>query len=171
MPARPLPEYQRAGGVLLHREITRTLYFNPRPPLFPSEITTRSDVQHRPDFLQMEGAKYEQSNIAGNQIGLRMSSAPPPRDHILWSLLNFVYCNPFCLGFIALYYSIKARDRKVLGDMEGGLEYGSKAHCLNIASLCILVFFLLVIIVILCVNLTKLAQAYEEAINQIRQNG
>ncbi|XP_048828224.1 dispanin subfamily A member 2b-like [Brienomyrus brachyistius] len=129
-----------------------------------------SNAQYRPEVLPMQGAKYEQSNIAGNQIGLRMSSAPPPRDHILWSLLNFVYCNPVCLGLVALYYSIKARDRKMLGDMESGRLYGSKARCLNIVSLCITVFSLLVIIVILCVSLTTVAQAYEEVINQIKQN-
>ncbi|XP_042268224.1 dispanin subfamily A member 2b-like [Thunnus maccoyii] len=58
----------------------------------------------------------------------------PPQDHIVWSLCCFVYLNPLCLGLAALIYSIKARDRKVAGDLEGARHYGSTARCLNIVS-------------------------------------
>ncbi|XP_053174657.1 dispanin subfamily A member 2b-like [Scomber japonicus] len=58
----------------------------------------------------------------------------PPQDHIIWSLCSLVYLNPFCLGLAALIYSIKARDRKVVGDLEGARHYGSTARCLNIIS-------------------------------------
>ncbi|KYO41601.1 hypothetical protein Y1Q_0006360 [Alligator mississippiensis] len=40
-----------------------------------------------------------------------------------------------CLGFFALAFSIKARDRKVLGDYSGAGSYGSTAKCLNIPLL------------------------------------
>ncbi|XP_051237449.1 dispanin subfamily A member 2b-like [Dicentrarchus labrax] len=56
----------------------------------------------------------------------------PPRDHIIWSMLCLVYTNPFCLGLVALIYSIKARDRKMAGDMDGARHYGSTARCINI---------------------------------------
>ncbi|XP_074490043.1 dispanin subfamily A member 2b-like [Sebastes fasciatus] len=46
-------------------------------------------------------------------------STEPPKDHIIWSLLCFMYSNHFCLGLAALIFSIKARDRKVAGDLEG----------------------------------------------------
>uniref|UniRef100_A0A3P8R9G9 Interferon-induced transmembrane protein 3 n=1 Tax=Astatotilapia calliptera TaxID=8154 RepID=A0A3P8R9G9_ASTCA len=57
-----------------------------------------------------------------------------PKDYIIWSLCCFVYSNPFCLGLAALIYSIKARDRKVVGDVDGARRYGSTARCLNIIS-------------------------------------
>ncbi|KAI4825708.1 hypothetical protein KUCAC02_021379, partial [Chaenocephalus aceratus] len=58
----------------------------------------------------------------------------PPRDHIIWSLCCLFYSNPCCLGLAALIFSIKARDRKVVGDMEGARRYGSTARCLNICA-------------------------------------
>ncbi|XP_076588109.1 dispanin subfamily A member 2b-like [Chaetodon auriga] len=59
-------------------------------------------------------------------------NSEPPKDHIIWSLCCFVYSNPCCLGLAALIYSIKARDRKVAGDLNGARHYGSTARCLNI---------------------------------------
>ncbi|XP_062277082.1 dispanin subfamily A member 2b-like [Scomber scombrus] len=72
----------------------------------------------------------------------------PPQDHIIWSLCCLVYLNPFCLGLAALIYSIKARDRKVVGDLEGARHYGSTARCLNIIStvLTSIAIFLFIII-------------------------
>ncbi|TMS05972.1 Catalase [Larimichthys crocea] len=59
---------------------------------------------------------------------------PPPKDHIIWSLCCFVYSNPCCLGLAALIFSIKARDRKMVGDMDGAQHYASTARCLNICA-------------------------------------
>ncbi|NWI53993.1 IFM2 protein, partial [Calyptomena viridis] len=59
----------------------------------------------------------------------------PPRDHLLWSLCTTLYGNIFCLGFLALVFSVKSRDRKVLGDYSGALSYSSTAKCLNITAL------------------------------------
>ncbi|XP_030281036.1 dispanin subfamily A member 2b-like [Sparus aurata] len=61
-------------------------------------------------------------------------SSEPPKDHIIWSLCCFVYSNPLCLGLAALIFSIKARDRKVAGDLEGARHYASTARCLNIVA-------------------------------------
>uniref|UniRef100_A0A3P9LJ25 Uncharacterized protein n=1 Tax=Oryzias latipes TaxID=8090 RepID=A0A3P9LJ25_ORYLA len=58
--------------------------------------------------------------------------AEPPKDHIIWSLCCFLYSNPLCLGLAALIFSIKSRDRKVVGDLEGARHYGATARCLNI---------------------------------------
>ncbi|XP_029437919.1 dispanin subfamily A member 2b-like [Rhinatrema bivittatum] len=58
---------------------------------------------------------------------------PPPRDFVLWSLFNTIFLNYFCcLGYLALVFSVKARDRKMVGDMEGGLHYGATAKTFNI---------------------------------------
>nr|XP_020479882.1 dispanin subfamily A member 2b-like [Monopterus albus] len=76
-------------------------------------------------------------------------STDPPKDHIIWSLCCFVYSNPFCLGLAALIYSIKSRDRKMAGDLQGAQGYGSTARNLNIAATvlgCILFIVFIIII-------------------------
>ncbi|NP_001336987.2 interferon induced transmembrane protein 2 [Gallus gallus] len=59
-----------------------------------------------------------------------------PRDFILWSLFNvlagFALAYLGCFCFPSLIFSIKARDCKVLGDLEGARWYGSRAKVLNI---------------------------------------
>lgn len=44
-------------------------------------------------------------------IRLPQVYATPPRDHILWSLCTTIYFNVFCLGFLALFFSVKVRRR------------------------------------------------------------
>ncbi|XP_041652165.1 dispanin subfamily A member 2b-like [Cheilinus undulatus] len=79
----------------------------------------------------------------------------PPKDHIIWSLLCFVYSNPCCLGLVALIHSIKARDRKMVGDLEGARHYGSTARCYNIAAT--VLFCLGILIFIICLIATSVA--------------
>ncbi|XP_067903066.1 dispanin subfamily A member 2b-like [Heterodontus francisci] len=64
----------------------------------------------------------------------RKTDSIPVRDHLLWSLLNLAYMNVCCIGFVALVFSVKSRDRKVMGDVEGAQHYASKARALNIAA-------------------------------------
>ncbi|NXC22392.1 IFM3 protein, partial [Corythaeola cristata] len=64
-------------------------------------------------------------------------SVPSPQDFVLWSYFNTMFCIPFCLGFIALVFSIKARDRKIAQDPAGAGSYGRTAKCLNIVALCL----------------------------------
>ncbi|XP_036283497.1 interferon-induced transmembrane protein 3-like [Pipistrellus kuhlii] len=65
------------------------------------------------------------------------------RDHVVWSLFSTLFLNPFCLGFVAFAYSVKSRDRKMVGDMVGAQRFASTAKCLNICTL-ILAFLALV---------------------------
>uniref|UniRef100_H2MNC5 Uncharacterized protein n=1 Tax=Oryzias latipes TaxID=8090 RepID=H2MNC5_ORYLA len=83
--------------------------------------------------------------------------AEPPRDHIIWSLCCFLYSNPLCLGLAALIFSIKSRDRKVAGDLEGARHYGATARCLNIAATIIACITVIIAIVgvALLVNPTR----------------
>ncbi|MEQ2305182.1 hypothetical protein AMECASPLE_035036 [Ameca splendens] len=71
-----------------------------------------------------------------------------PMDHIIWSLCSFVYGNPCCLGLAALIFSIKARDRKVVGDIEGARHYSSTARSLNIAATVLISIICLSLIII-----------------------
>ncbi|XP_060031829.1 interferon-induced transmembrane protein 1-like [Erinaceus europaeus] len=56
-------------------------------------------------------------------------------DHVVWSLFNTLFLNVCCLGFIAFAYSVKSRDRKMVGDLAGARSYASTAKCLNIWAL------------------------------------
>ncbi|KAL4005471.1 hypothetical protein ACER0C_005184 [Sarotherodon galilaeus] len=71
----------------------------------------------------------------------------PPKDYIIWSLFSFVYVNTFCFGLAALIHSIKARDRKVAGDVDGARRYGSTARNLNIAATIIAAIGFLIFII------------------------
>uniref|UniRef100_A0A8C5FG48 Uncharacterized protein n=1 Tax=Gadus morhua TaxID=8049 RepID=A0A8C5FG48_GADMO len=58
-----------------------------------------------------------------------------PRDYVVWSIFSFFYGNTFCLGLAALIFSIKARDMKVIGDLQRARGYSKWALGLNVAAL------------------------------------
>ncbi|XP_056243098.1 dispanin subfamily A member 2b-like [Seriola aureovittata] len=74
----------------------------------------------------------------------------PPKDYIIWSLFSLVYSNPFCLGLVALIHSVKSRDRKMAGNLEGARSYGSSAFCFNIVANVLSATGFLMFIVIYC---------------------
>ncbi|XP_055505076.1 dispanin subfamily A member 2b-like [Leucoraja erinacea] len=79
----------------------------------------------------------------------------PVRDHLPWSMFNLAYMNCCCMGLIATIYSVKSRDRKFLGDVEGGLHYGSTARSFNIAATTLsILFFLIMIVYVFVANLS-----------------
>ncbi|NXF89604.1 IFM5 protein, partial [Eubucco bourcierii] len=95
----------------------------------------------------------------------RPSAAPPgsplPRDHLIWSIFNTIYMNFCCLGFVALAFSVKARDRKVAGDVEAARQLSSKARCYNAlatAGSVVLPLLLAALVVTGVIHLSKLAQ-------------
>ncbi|XP_014796134.1 PREDICTED: dispanin subfamily A member 2b-like [Calidris pugnax] len=77
--------------------------------------------------------------------------APSPPDFVLWSFFNAMYCNYFCLGFIALVFSIKSRDRKMAHDPETARSYGKTAKHLNIAAVCLGTVLTIILTVVLLV--------------------
>ncbi|XP_066894101.1 interferon-induced transmembrane protein 5 [Kogia breviceps] len=86
---------------------------------------------------------------------------PPPRDHLIWSVFSTLYLNLCCLGFLALAYSIKARDQKVTGDLEAARQLGSKAKCYNVlATVWVLVPSLLLVVLVTtgALHLSRLAK-------------
>ncbi|XP_068595744.1 dispanin subfamily A member 2b-like [Brachionichthys hirsutus] len=103
--------------------------------------------------VQYQGGAPGQSGPAGVQY---VVAADAPRDHVLWSIFTFVYSNPFCLGLVALIYSIKARDRKWIGDMEGVRHYGSKARSFNIWASALGAVLFLVFLIVTCIRLSYL---------------
>ncbi|XP_034004968.1 dispanin subfamily A member 2b-like [Trematomus bernacchii] len=108
-----------------------------------------------PETVPLQG-KYEgfhgqPGGSAGVQYTTVSVPPEPPRDHIIWSLCCLFYSNPFCLGLAALIFSIKARDRKVVGDMEGARRYGSTARCLNILASALVSIMVLIMFITACV--------------------
>ncbi|XP_042702087.1 dispanin subfamily A member 2b-like [Chrysemys picta bellii] len=94
---------------------------------------------------------------------------PPPRDFVLWSLFNTVFCNVCCLGFLALVFSFKARDRKVLGDTDGAGSYGKTAKCLNITVLVLSLLTVVLIIVLVATGVVAVSHAVQQE-NQNRNS-
>ncbi|XP_036151789.1 interferon-induced transmembrane protein 2-like [Myotis myotis] len=127
------------------------LCFRTRPPSSP-----RTHLLPKPEMIKEE---YEVSVLGAPQnSGPMMSTVvhvqdePVVPDHIVWSLFNTLYFNVCCLGFVALAYSVKSRDRKMMGDMTGAQSHASTAKCLNIwaltVSLVVLVIFFIRFIII-----------------------
>ncbi|XP_058383320.1 interferon-induced transmembrane protein 3-like [Diceros bicornis minor] len=88
--------------------------------------------------------------ITTTVINIRTETSVP--DHIVWSLFNTVYMNCCCLGIVAFAYSVKSRDRKMVGDMTGAQSYASTAKLLNILAL---VLGILVIVIFIIVSAVK----------------
>ncbi|XP_075905395.1 interferon-induced transmembrane protein 1-like [Nelusetta ayraudi] len=82
--------------------------------------------------------------------------AEPPKDHIIWSLITLFYCgNPCCLGLAAFIFSIKSRDRKVVGDLEGARHYGATARCLNIIVTAMVVTLVVIAVIVVVVQVKQ----------------
>ncbi|XP_062053675.1 interferon-induced transmembrane protein 5 [Lepus europaeus] len=79
-----------------------------------------------PAPLKAEGAAHTSLTLGAPRS--------PPRDHLIWSVFSTLYLNLCCLGFLALAYSIKARDQKVAGNLEAARRLGSRAKCYNILA-------------------------------------
>ncbi|KAI3370927.1 hypothetical protein L3Q82_023479 [Scortum barcoo] len=88
-------------------------------------------------------------------------NSDPPKDHIIWSLCCFVYSNLCCLGLAALIFSIKARDRKMAGDLDGARHYGSTARCLNIAATVLVSVIILICFIVIIITAVQTKQAYD----------
>uniref|UniRef100_A0A6J0SYK0 Interferon-induced transmembrane protein 1-like n=1 Tax=Pogona vitticeps TaxID=103695 RepID=A0A6J0SYK0_9SAUR len=117
-------------------------------------------VQGSGGLPRYEELKEEQElGSPGSAMALRstvipMHSSPqvyvvPPRDHLAWSLFTTLYLNFCCLGFMALVFSIKSRDRKVMGDHSGAASYGSTAKSLNVVALVFCILLIVVVIILL----------------------
>ncbi|XP_078077409.1 dispanin subfamily A member 2b-like [Mustelus asterias] len=89
-------------------------------------------------------------------------SVPPVQDHFLWSIFNFSYLNFCCLGFIALIYSVKSRDRKYLGDLEGARNYASSARTLNIVTTVLSILLIVILIAVLSESVFHVANTQQQ---------
>ncbi|XP_007440579.1 dispanin subfamily A member 2b-like [Python bivittatus] len=98
-----------------------------------------------------DGADTERSGPAALHPDARRLAEEQPKDYVLWSLFNLFFLSFYCfccLSFAALVFSIKSRDRKVVGDPGSAAAYGKKARCLNIVA-----FILGIAVTIVCLLL------------------
>ncbi|XP_043827587.1 interferon-induced transmembrane protein 3-like [Dromiciops gliroides] len=92
--------------------------------------------------------------VGGPEKGL---TPDPPRDYLLLSLFNMLLLgNPCCLSFVALVYSVKSRDRKLVGDMNGASSYGNTSKQMNICAMILNVVILIISIVLIYIYLYPL---------------
>lgn len=104
----------------------------------------------RPDTTPLHGGNLY-PNVGQFQYATLEAHREVPKDYFVWSLLCLIYYNPFCLGLAALIHSVKARDRKMLGDIEGAHNYASTARTLNIIATVLFCLLVLITIIILAV--------------------
>uniref|UniRef100_A0A8C3YFP8 Interferon-induced transmembrane protein 1 n=1 Tax=Catagonus wagneri TaxID=51154 RepID=A0A8C3YFP8_9CETA len=112
---------------------------SPRPPAL--------EMIHNQHEMAGLGAPQNQAPLATTVISIPSETSVP--DHIVWSLFNSLFMNWCCLGFVAFAYSVKSRDRKIVGDITGAQSYASTAKCLNIWTLVLGIFLTIGAIVLL----------------------
>ncbi|XP_016524329.1 dispanin subfamily A member 2b-like [Poecilia formosa] len=98
-----------------------------------------SSAPYSAETVALQGRRHEVSpgqsgGLTGVQHTIVNVPTEPTRDYLVWSLWNFVYGNFCCLGLAALICSVKARDRKMVGDQLGARGHASTARVLNIAA-------------------------------------
>ncbi|XP_045676944.1 interferon-induced transmembrane protein 3-like [Phyllostomus hastatus] len=91
------------------------------------------DVVKEEHEVAVLGAPQISAPVVSTVVNIQPETAVP--DHIVWSLFNTIFFNVCCLGFVAFAYSVKSRDRKMMGDVIGAQSYASTAKSLNIAAL------------------------------------
>ncbi|XP_043981379.1 dispanin subfamily A member 2b-like [Gambusia affinis] len=90
----------------------------------------------------------------------------PPADYLVWSLWNFIYGNICCLGFVAVVYSVRARDRKLVGDQEGARRHASIARALNITATVLMSLLVFLAIVVPTAMIAQGASYYNNEYNR-----
>ncbi|XP_032735815.1 interferon-induced transmembrane protein 10 [Lontra canadensis] len=106
------------------------------PTLFPMESKSS-----KADSVRASGAPQACKHLAEKKTMTNPTTVievypdtTEVNDYYLWSIFNFVYLNFCCLGFIALAYSLKVRDKKLLNDLNGAVEDAKTARLFNITS-------------------------------------
>nr|XP_004653948.2 interferon-induced transmembrane protein 1 [Jaculus jaculus] len=95
--------------------------------------------------------KEEISQAPVTSTVITIQTEPVMPDYIVWSTFSTIFMNFCCLGFIAYVYSVKSRDRKMVGDKTGAQAHASTAKCLNISAL---VFSVLTAVIFIIITIT-----------------
>ncbi|XP_061578391.1 dispanin subfamily A member 2b-like [Cololabis saira] len=106
------------------------------------------------EAVALQGTRND-GQAAQHQYVINMP-AEPPMDHVVWSICSLMHGNCCCLGLAALIFSVKARDRKVIGDVNGARHYGSTARSLNIAATILTILSAIILIVVVAGHISVL---------------
>eukprot|EP00063_Salmo_salar_P004547 XP_013979382.1 PREDICTED: interferon-induced transmembrane protein 5-like isoform X1 [Salmo salar] len=103
------------------------------------------------DCTPLTSCKSARKPAGSTVVNMGSAGKKPPSDYLVWSLCNTLYVNFCCLGFMALIYSIKARDQKTQGNLQLAQECSDKAKWYNIlaAGWNLLVPLLVVVLLVL----------------------
>ncbi|XP_029614384.1 interferon-induced transmembrane protein 5 isoform X2 [Salmo trutta] len=103
------------------------------------------------DCTPLTSCKSTRKPAGSTVVNMGTAGKKPPSDYLVWSLCNTLYVNFCCLGFMALIYSIKARDQKTQGNLQLAQECSDKAKWYNIlaAGWNLLVPLLVVVLLVL----------------------
>ncbi|XP_032346309.1 interferon-induced transmembrane protein 1-like [Camelus ferus] len=116
--------------------------------------------------VRVLGAPNYPAPVPPTVINIRSETSVP--DHIVWSLFNSLFLNVCCLGFVAFAYSVKSRDRKMVGDVLGAQSYASTAKCLNVCALVLGILLTIGVIVLLGVGHVAVYQMVSEFMKKNR---
>ncbi|KAL0967872.1 hypothetical protein UPYG_G00258740 [Umbra pygmaea] len=108
------------------------------------------------DFTPLTNCKSARKPAGSTVVNMVAMDKKPPSDYLVWSLCNTLYVNFCCLGFMALIYSIKARDQKTQGNLQLAQECSDKAKWYNILAAgwnLLVPLLVLVLLVLLLVHL------------------
>ncbi|XP_020037881.1 interferon-induced transmembrane protein 1-like [Castor canadensis] len=92
--------------------------------------------------------KEEPSSVPVTSTVINIHSDTGQPDYVTWSLFNSIYMNFFCLGFAAYVFSVKSRDRKMVGDMNGAQAFAVTAKRLNIIAVAGTILVAIIIIIV-----------------------
>nr|XP_031303925.1 interferon-induced transmembrane protein 1-like [Camelus dromedarius] len=110
------------------------------------------------------GVPQNPAPVMATMIQIPTETSVP--DHIVWSLFNTLFLNVCCLGFVAFAYSVKSRDRKMVGDVLGAQSYASTAKCLNVCALVLGILLTIVFIIIFATGSLMIFQAVSQIIKE-----
>ncbi|XP_078404005.1 dispanin subfamily A member 2b-like [Cetorhinus maximus] len=99
--------------------------------------------------------------MARTGSGSESTVAGSVRDYLIWSIFNLTYMNFCCFGLVALVFSVKSRDRKVMEDLEGARYFAAKARIFNIATAVLSVIIFLVFIALLAAGMFQMAKTVQ----------
>ncbi|XP_036151539.1 interferon-induced transmembrane protein 3-like [Myotis myotis] len=135
--------------------------FQPFVPGANAGVTPSNDVLKEEYEVSVLGGP--QSSMAARTTVVNIQTDTVVPDHIVWSLFNTLFFNTCCLGFVAFAFSVKSRDRKMVGDVIGAQSYASTAKCLNIWAVVLGLLVIIAVIITVVIITSGVLRGYRDS--------
>ncbi|KAM7002437.1 interferon-induced transmembrane protein 5 [Tautogolabrus adspersus] len=124
------------GGALFSKDTLVSGRLARRQQHLPIQTLTMDNHSYNfpSDCTPLTNCKSARKPAGSTVVNMGNAGKNPPKDYLVWSLCNTLYVNFCCLGFMALIYSIKARDQKTQGNLLLAQECSDKAKWYNILA-------------------------------------